>query len=107
MIPNGDFSKQKENWTGAWSTGYGSVASTQAQGGTVVGVEAWNVTGDQYQTVKDMKPGYYLIGTHAAFRPSNNRYSTNYAAGIDANGIFHYFPAAAEDYVAVDDAVGG
>ena len=104
LIPNGDFSKQKENWTGAWSTGYGSVASTQAQGGTVVGVEAWNVTGDQYQTVKDMKPGYYLIGTHAAFRPSNNRYSTNYAAGFYANGIFNYFPAVIEDPVSVDEA---
>ena len=105
LIPNGDFSKQKENWTGAWSTGYGSVASSQAQGGTVVGVEAWNVTGDQYQTVKDMKPGYYLIGTHAAFRPSNNRYSTNYAAGFYANGIFNYFPAVIEDPVSVDEAV--
>ena len=105
LIPNYDFSKKNENWTNGFSNDY-----AQAQDGeenTITGVEAWNVTGDMFQTVEGMKPGYYLIGTHAAFRPSNNRYSTNYAAGIYANGIFNYFPAAAEDYVAVDDAVDG
>ena len=105
MIPNGDFSKQKENWTGGWSTGYGS--TTNEEGKTFVGVEAWNVTGDQYQTVKDMKPGYYLVGINGAFRPSNNRYSTNYAAGIYANGIFNYFPTVIEDYVPADEAEDG
>ena len=104
LIPNGDFSKQKENWTGAWSTGYGSVPNSNGQG-EVVGVEAWNVTGDQYQTVAGMKPGYYLVGTHAAFRPSNNRYSTNYSAGFYANGIFNYFPAVIEDPISVENAV--
>ena len=105
LLVNGDFSQEKEGWTGAWSTGYGSVNSSQIEGAKVVGVEAWNVTGDQYQTVEGMKPGYYLIGTHAAFRPSNNRYSTNYAAGIYANGIFNYFPTVIEDPVDVDEAV--
>ena len=105
LIPNSDFSKQKENWTGGWSTGYGQ--TLDEEGRTIVGVEAWNVTGDQYQTVEGMKPGYYLVGVNAAFRPSNNRYSTNYAAGIYANGIFNYFPTAIEDPVYVDDAVDG
>jgi len=105
LIPNGDFSKQKENWTGGWSTGYGS--TTNEEGKTFVGVEAWNVTGDQYQTVEGMKPGYYLVGINGAFRPSNNRYSTNYAAGIYANGIFNYFPTVIEDYVPVDEAEDG
>ena len=105
LIPNGDFSKQKEGWTNAWSTGYGSVANSNTPNATVVGVEAWNVTGDQYQTVEGMKPGYYLVGTHAAFRPSNNRYSTNYAAGFYANGIFNYFPAVIEDPVSIENAV--
>ena len=103
LIPNSDFSNGKEGWTGGWSTGTGNTIK-DAEGKTVVGVEAWNVTGDQYQTIADMKPGYYLVGTHAAFRPSNNRYSTNYAAGIYANGIFNYFPAVIEDPVSVDDA---
>ena len=103
LIPNYDFSLQKENWTNAWSTGYGQ--TKDESGKTYVGVEAWNVTGDQYQTVEGMKPGYYLVGINAAFRPSNNRYSTNYAAGIYANGIFNYFPAVVEDYVEVNDTI--
>ena len=105
LIPNGDFSKQRENWNGGFSTDYGT---TQTEDGrTIVGVEAWDVTGDQYQTVEGVKPGYYLIGTHAAFRPSNSRYSYNYASGIYANGIFNYFPAVIEDPVSVEDAVDG
>ena len=103
LIPNGDFSKEKEGWTNGWSTGYGQTQNEV--GKTFVGVEAWNVTGDQYQTVEGMKPGYYLVGINGAFRPSNNRYSYNYAAGIYANGIFNYFPTVVEDYVAVDEAV--
>ena len=105
LIPNSDFSQQKENWTNAWSTGYGQTQNEDGQ--TFIGVEAWNVTGDQYQTLEGMKPGYYLVGTHAAFRPSNNRYSTNYAAGIYANGIFNYFPAVIEDPVSIEDAKDG
>ena len=105
LIPNGDFSKQRENWNGGFSTSYGTTQTEDGQ--TIVGVEAWNVTGDQYQTVEGVKPGYYLIGTHAAFRPSNSRYSYNYASGIYANGIFNYFPAVIEDPVSVEDAVDG
>ena len=107
LIPNYDFSKQKENWTGAWSTGYSLDRIKNEKGQYVTGVEAWNVTGDQYQTVEGMKPGYYLVGINGAFRPSNNRYSTNYAAGIYANGIFNYFPTVIEDFVPVDEAEDG
>jgi len=103
LIPNYDFSKEKENWTGAWSTGYGQAKNEE--GKTFIGVEAWNVTGDQYQTVENMKPGYYLVGINGAFRPSDNRYSTNYAAGIYANGVFNYFPTVVEDIVAAEVAV--
>ena len=107
LIPNSDFTQGKTSWTGAFSTGYGDVPNTQTGTGTVRGVEAWNVTGDQYQTVEDMKPGYYLVGINGAFRPSNNRYSYNYAAGIYANGIFNYFPTVIEDYVEVNDTIDG
>ena len=105
LIPNYDFSKQKESWTNGWCTGYGK-AQTES-GKTVNGVEAWNVTGDMYQTVEGMQPGYYLVGINGAFRPSNNRYSYNYAAGIYANGIFNYFPTVIEDYVAAADTIDG
>lgn len=103
LIPNYDFSKKEENWTGSWMTGLGK---TQDDAGTTYyGAEAWQKTGDMYQTVEGMKPGYYLVATNAAFRPSNNRYSQNYAAGIYANGIFNYFPAVNEDIVAAADTV--
>ena len=105
LIPNSDFSREKEYWTDGWCNGYGQVQDDNNK--TFHGVEGWNVTGDMYQTVEGMKPGYYLVGVSGAFRPSNNRYSTNYAAGIYANGIFNYFPAVIEDPVAVDDAVDG
>ena len=107
LIPNSDFSKQKENWTGGWSTGYSINKIQDETGKYVTGVEAWNVTGDQYQTVEGMKPGYYLVGINGAFRPSNNRYSTNYAAGIYANGVFNYFPTVIEDMVPIDEAEDG
>ena len=105
LIPNSDFSKQKENWTDAWCNDFGEVANTQTQNGTIVGVEAWNTTGNMYQTVEGMKPGYYLVGVNGAFRPSNMTYSTNYAAGIYANGIFNYFPTVVENYIAVTDTI--
>ena len=104
LISNSDFSNgENEKWTNGWATGMGKVAD--AEGKNVYGVEAWNKTGDMYQTLEDMKPGYYLVGTHAAFRPSNNRYSKNYAAGIYANGIFNYFPTIVEDYIAANDTI--
>ena len=105
LIPNGDFSQEREHWTNPWCTAFGKVADTNNPGGEVVGVEAWNVRGDMYQTVEGMKPGYYLVGVSGAFRPSNLRYSTNYAAGFYANNIFNFFPAAVEDYIAVADTI--
>jgi hypothetical protein len=103
LIPNYDFSQQKEYWTDGWCTGYGKVVDEK--GNNVNGVEAWNVTGDMHQIVEGMKPGYYLVGINGAFRPCNDRYSTNYSAGIYANGNFNYFPTVIEDYVAVSDTI--
>ena len=103
LIPNSDFSKQRENWTNGWCNGYGQIKNEK--GKTFYGVEAWNSTGNMYQTVENMKPGFYLVGINGAFRPSNNRYSKNYAAGIYANDVFNYFPTVIEDYVAAADTV--
>ncbi|MBR4130142.1 MAG: dockerin type I repeat-containing protein [Bacteroidaceae bacterium] len=105
MLPNSDFSKQNESWTGGFGSGWG--ATQDDAGKTYTGVEAWNRTGDMYQTLENMKPGYYLVGINGAFRPSNNRYSTNYAAGVYANDIFNYFPTVIEDMVPVDEAEDG
>ena len=104
LIPNSDFAKKNtEYWSGAWCNAYGTVKDENNK--DIVGVEAWNRTGDMYQTVEGMKSGYYLVGLSGAFRPSNNRYSTNYSAGVYANGIFNYFPAVIEDYIAVADTI--
>ena len=105
MLPNSDFSKQNESWTGGFGSGWG--ATQDDAGKSYTGVEAWNRTGDMYQTLENMKPGYYLVGINGAFRPSNNRYSTNYAAGVYANDIFNYFPTVIEDMVPVDEAEDG
>ncbi len=106
MLVNSDFSQQNEGWTGGFGNSWGETEDANS-GKTIYGVEAWNKTGDMYQTVEGMKPGYYLVGINGAFRPSNNVYGTNYAAGIYANGIFNYFPAAIEDIVLEADAVDG
>ena len=108
MFVNNDFSKQNEGWTGGFGKYFEEVADSQTQDGKIFGVEAAvGGEGDMYQTREGMKPGYYLISTHATFRPGNNAYSTNYAAGIYANGIFNYFPAAIEGMVSVADAEDG
>ena len=101
LIVNGDFSKQNEGWTNGFING------SDALENGFVGVEGWNVEGDMYQTVEGLKPGYYLVGTHAAFRPSEDRYSTNYAAGIYANGVFNYFPAAIDGAISYAEAIDG
>ena len=106
MFVNSDFSQQNEGWTGGFGNSWGETQDAES-GKTIYGVEAWNTTGDMYQTIEGMKPGYYLVGINGAFRPSNNVYGTNYAAGIYANGIFNYFPAAIEDIVLEADAVDG
>ena len=106
MILNGDFSEgANAKWTDGFATGTGTLKTEDPALSKIVGVEAWDVTGDMYQTIEGLKPGYYLISTHAAFRPSNNRYSTNYAAGIYANGTFNYFPAVIEDFIAAEDTI--
>ena len=105
LLVNSDFSQQNEGWTGGFGSSFGQTQNEE--GKTFVGVEAWNKTGDMYQSVGNLKPGYYLVGINGAFRPSNNRYSYNHAAGVYANNIFNYFPVAIEDPVAVDDAEDG
>lgn len=107
LITNANFgaSDRNANWTNGFATSTGKLNTEDADAAKLIGVEAWDKTGDMYQTVEGMKPGYYLVGINGAFRPSNNRYSVNYAAGIYANGTFNYFPTVFEDYVAANDTV--
>ena len=108
LLVNGDFS---EGSSKGWTVGYGSVGgsgtvqSNDPENDKYIGVEAWATTVDLSQTLEGMKPGYYLVGTHAAFRANDNRYGYNYGAGLYANGTFNFFPTVIEDYVPVDEAV--
>lgn len=71
------------------------------------GCEAWNTKFDIHQTVKGLKPGYYLVGVQGAFRPGNDRYSYNYAAQVYANNNTNYLQSVIEDYVSVGNANDG
>lgn len=105
LLVNADFSKGlEEGWTDSFATGTGKLVTEDEAAAKLVGVESWNKTGDLYQTVEGLKPGYYLVGVHGAYRPNNNRYSYNYAAGIYANDNFNFFPTVQEDIVTPEDA---
>ena len=108
MLVNADFSEGKDKgWDGkVKATGHQSY--TREDGTTVYGIESWSA--DPFamtQTVKGMKPGYYLVGINGAYRPQNDRYSYNYAAQISANGNVNFLQTVIEDYISVEDAVDG
>lgn len=106
LFANADFGKGTgEGWTESFATGTGKLITEDAAAAKLIGVESWNKTGDMYQTVEGLKPGYYLVGVHGAYRPNNNRYSYNYAAGIYANDNFNFFPTVQEDIVEVGDTI--
>ncbi|MCR4592323.1 MAG: hypothetical protein K5672_04130, partial [Bacteroidaceae bacterium] len=71
------------------------------------GCEAWNTKFDMHQTAKGLQPGYYLVSVQGAFRPSNDRYSYNYAAQIYANDNVNYLQTVIEDYVNAAAAMNG
>ena len=108
MLVNPDFSGGKDRgWTGeAMATGHATVE--REDGTKLYGIESWSsqpfaIT----QTVKGMKPGYYLVGVDGAYRPQNNRYSYNYAAQISANGVVNYLQTVIEDYINATDTIDG
>ena len=108
MLVNADFSEGKDKgWDGeAKATGHQSY--TREDGTTVYGIESWSANPfAMSQTVKGMKPGYYLVGINGAYRPQNDRYSYNYAAQISANGNVNFLQTVIEDYIKVEDAVDG
>ena len=102
LIPNADFSKGWEHWTGK---GYDYQTD-----GKRYAAEFYDETTDNWelsQTLTGLKNGIYEITINAAFRPSGVVTSTNYASTIYANGIHNYVQAVIEDMVTVDQAVDG
>ncbi len=108
LFVNADFHNDfKDGWKSSmnkWATDRSSVSIGDK---TFYGSEAWNTKFDMHQTVKDLKPGYYLVGVQGAFRPSNNRYLYNYAAQVYANDNVNYLQTVIEDYVEKANAING
>ena len=108
LFVNADFHNDfKDGWESSmnkWATDRSSVSIGDK---TFYGSEAWNTKFDMHQTVKDLKPGYYLVGVQGAFRPSNNRYLYNYAAQVYANDNVNYLQTVIEDYVEKANAING
>ena len=108
MLVNADFSEGKDKgWDGeVKATGHQSY--TRDDGTKLYGIESWSANPfAMTQTVKGLKPGYYLVGVNGAYRPQNNRYSYNHAAQISANGNVNFLQTVIEDYISVADAVDG
>ena len=108
LFANADFHKDfKEGWTSSTGQYPNGTSTVTIDGRSYYGSEAWNTKFDIHQTVKGLKPGYYLVGLQGAFRPSNNRYSYNYVAQVYANNNVNYLQTVIEDYVSVNDANNG
>ena len=108
LFENTDFHEDvRTGWTSAINKYATSRASVTVKDKPYYACEAWNAKFDMHQTVKGLKPGYYLVGVQGAFRPGNDRYSYNYAAQVYANDNVNYLQAVIEDYVSASDAVNG
>ena len=97
----------REGWSSSmnkYANGHSTVTINEKP---YYGCEAWNTTFDMHQTVKGLKPGYYLVCLQGAFRPSNDRYSYNYVAQVYANDNVNYLQTVIEDYVNVADTING
>ena len=108
MLVNPDFSEGKDKgWDGeAKATGHATVE--REDGSKLYGIESWSA--DPFaisQTIKGMKPGYYLVSIDGAYRPQNDRYSYNYAAQISANGVVNFLQTVIEDPISAADAIDG
>ena len=105
---NSDFhAGTTEGWTSSMNKYPGSHSTVTIDEKPYYGCEAWNTKFDIHQTVKGLKPGYYLVCLQGAFRPSNDRYSYNYVAQVYANNNVNYLQTVIEDYVSVNDANNG
>ena len=108
MLVNPDFSEGKDKgWDGeAKATGHATVE--REDGNKLYGIESWSA--DPFaisQTIKGMKPGYYLVSIDGAYRPQTDRYSYNYAAQISANGVVNFLQTVIEDPISAADAIDG
>ncbi|MGN0234171.1 MAG: hypothetical protein ACI4B5_07115 [Bacteroidaceae bacterium] len=103
LLVNADFSSGFEGWEGVHATGYGT-------NGNIRAAESYSKVFDMYQTLTGLQDGIYEFQVNGGFRPggssgTGNRYSTNLAASIYANGNEVYLPAVIEGMIPVSEAV--
>lgn len=98
LLMNPEFINGFGGWEGKTATGYGDNGNMHA-------AECYNTTFDMYQTLTGLQNGVYELQVNGAFRPANDRYSTNLAASIYANGNEMYLPAVIDEMISVKDAV--
>ena len=104
LLTNPDFVDGFNGWEGKVGTGYGSSATSNIRA-----AECYDNTMDMYQTLTGLENGVYELQVNGAFRPypSEDFYSTNYAATLYANGVHNYFQANIEDMIPESDAQDG
>ena len=105
LLINADFSQSPE-WTG-WDgvTGSGMQTVTALDGKEYVGAESWQKVMDMHQTVKGLRPGYYLVSMNGAYRHHNDRYSNAYFAQLYAGTNNIYLPTVYETRIGAEEAV--
>ena len=105
LMVNPTFSGNFNGWEGKVGTGTGS--AVVGDGETIWGGETWNSTLNMSQTVKDLKPGLYLVELAGAYRPSNDRYSYNHIAQVVLNGNANFLQTVIEDPIMIGDEKDG
>ena len=104
LLTNPEFTDGFNGWQGTPGTGTGSSTTSNVRA-----AECYNATMNMYQTLTGLENGVYEFQVNGSFRPypGDDRYNTNYAATLYANGIQNYFQANIEDLIPMADAVDG
>ena len=104
LMVNPDFSDGFNGWEGEKATGYGISPTTSMRA-----AECYNGTMDMHQTITGLQNGIYEFQINGAFRPypGDDRFNTNYAAVLYANGVQNYFMTTIEDVIAAEEAEDG
>lgn len=106
LIANATFSDGFKGWEGKVGTGTsGKVTTKDENPADIYAGETWSDSLNMHQTLKNMKPGLYLLRMVGAYRPQDYRYSYNYGATFSANGNTNFLMTVIEDPVMVSDTI--
>lgn len=96
LLKNADFRAETVEWDGNLPVGYVPALPV---------VEAYQATGELYQTITGLKNGVYEFVLNAWFRPGGNNDSRMYSTFIFANDQVVPVMNIQEDPIAIEDAV--